>query len=82
MIYSVYATDSGFYELAVSDAVPDLGYPPIFSKGPSWIYGLCDSGMVRAPDATVLVIRILTSMWILVLVLIYTKGHIYTFMQI
>ena len=27
MSYSVYATDSGFYELAVSDAVPDLGYP-------------------------------------------------------
>ena len=40
----------------------------ICTEGPSWIYGLCDSGMVRAPDATVLVIRILTSMWILVLV--------------
>ena len=68
MSYSVYATDPGFYELAVSDTVPDLGYQVIFSKGLSWIYSLCDSGIMRAPDATVLVIRILTSMWILVLV--------------
>ena len=60
----------------------NLGYLLMNSKGPSWIYGLCESGMVRAPNATVLDIRILTSMWILVLVFIYTKGHIYTFMQI
>ena len=56
MIYNVYATDYGFYELAVSDAIPDLGYPLNLLRVP-----------VRAPDATVLVIRILTSMWILVL---------------
>ena len=43
------------HELAVSDVVPDLGYQFIFSEGLSWIYGLCDSGIMRAPDATVLV---------------------------
>ena len=33
--YNVYANDPGFYELAVSDAVPDLGYALNLVKGPS-----------------------------------------------
>ena len=49
MSYNVYATDFGFYEGAVSDAVPDLGYRLNLVKGPS----------EGPPDATVLVIRIL-----------------------
>ena len=48
MSYSVYATDSGFYEGAVSDAVHDLSYRLNLVRVP-----------VRAPDSTVLVSRIL-----------------------
>ena len=48
MSYSVYVTDPDFYDGAVSDAVPDLGYRLNLVRVP-----------VRAPDATILVIRIL-----------------------
>ena len=48
MSYSVYATDPDFYDGAVSDAVHDLSYRLNLVRVP-----------VRAPDATVLVSRIL-----------------------
>ena len=53
------------------DAVPELGTFFIFARVTADFIVYQNS----VPDLSVLAIWILTSVWVLVLVLLYTKGH-------